>query len=215
MKKLNFIIGKRQIMISTLLLILAVAAYLNWQFATNEQSISVMDVLNPKKTQTSPQSVELNTNYESNYGEAELVSNKVPVETEDENQNETKTDYFTQAKMQKDASRAETREELQKTQNMPNISPETKAEAQRQNLNLATIEQQENEIDSQVKANGFADCITYVTNKNTNSKDTPDPKVSVIVKTEQMTQAQAATIKDIVVGVTQTEARHITVTPVA
>jgi len=219
MKKLNFIIGKRQIMISTLLLILAVAAYLNWQFATNEQSISVMDVLNPKKTQNSPQSVGLNAaaNDESNYGEAELVSNKIQADSaEDKNQNDIQTDYFTQAKLQKEASRAETGEELQKTQSMPNISQETKEEAQRQYLKLTATAQQEQTIDSQVKAEGFSDCLSYISNNDTKNEDSNDTTVKVVVKTEnQMTQAQAATIKDIVVGVTNAKAKNIVVTPVA
>jgi len=43
-KKFNLVIGKRQIVIASLLVTLSVAAFLNWQFATGDQAVTVMDV---------------------------------------------------------------------------------------------------------------------------------------------------------------------------
>ena len=61
--KLHAIIGKKQIVLASLVLILGIAVYLNWQFANSDQSLTVTDVLNGNTSQT-------------NYGEAELVDAK-------------------------------------------------------------------------------------------------------------------------------------------
>ncbi len=196
MKKINFVIGKRQIMISTLLLILAVAAYLNWQFTSSEQAVSIMNFVNAKKTASkSYADYDDETDGESNYGEAELVSNKT----------QTSNDYFNQAKLQKTASHAEASDELHRIMTDSESSTDKKNEATNQALKLAEIEQQENSIENQVRTKGFADCVVYVDNG----------KVNAMVKTEKMTADQAAQIKDIIVGVTNVKPYNIVVTPVA
>lgn len=187
MKKFNFIIGKRQIMVATLLLILAIAAYLNW-LAAGDQSITVMDVLNPKKTEAVQQSSENENN--STYGGTELVGSQQT------------TDYFNQAKLQKTASHAEISDELNKIINSPETSDSKKAEATDQALKLTEITKQEESIENQVKSK-FPDCITYIEND----------KVNVMVKTTEMDEAQAAQIKDIVINVTNTKPYNIVITP--
>ena len=106
MKKFNFIIGKRQIMVSTLLLILAIAAYLNW-LAAGDQAITVMDVIHPKKTEISSQNNDAETDSANTYGATELVSGQ------------STNDYFNQAKLQKTASHAETSDELNRLISAP------------------------------------------------------------------------------------------------
>lgn len=204
MKKFNFIIGKRQIMVSTLLLILAIAAYLNW-LAAGDQAITVMDVIHPKKTEISSQNNDAETDSANTYGATELVSGQ------------STNDYFNQAKLQKTASHAETSDELNRLISAPETPADKKAEASNQALKLAEIEKQEKSIENQVEAKGFSDCIAYV------EKD----KVSVMVKvkkaeesegqtnqTSGMTDAQAAQIKDIIINVTNVKPYNIVVTPI-
>lgn len=214
MKKFNFIIGKRQIMVSTLLLILAIAAYLNW-LAAGDQSITVMDVLNPKKTDVSTQSSETETNPANTYGATELVGNQ------------TTTDYFNQAKLQKNASHAEASDELNKLINSPDTPTDKRTEATNQALKLAEIEKQERSIENQVMAKGFPDCVAYVeknnvnaivkvkkdeTNENQNSSETSENQNTTNDKAK-MTEAQAAQIKDIIINVTNEKPYNIVVTP--
>lgn len=190
MKKFNFIIGKRQIMISTLILILAIAAYLNW-LAAGDQSITVMDVLTPKKTETNSQNIENEEESNSNYGTAELVSSQ------------TTTDYFNQAKLQKTTSHAETSDALQQIIDSKTTSDDNRNEATQQALKLAESEKKENSIENQVRTKGFEDCVAYVDKDN----------VNVVVKTKEMNPTQAAQIKDIIVNVTKEKPCNIVITP--
>ena len=43
--KANFILGKKQIILASLVLILGVAVYLNWQFATTDNDLSLQTTL--------------------------------------------------------------------------------------------------------------------------------------------------------------------------
>lgn len=195
MKKFNLIIGKRQIMISTLLLILAIAAYLNW-LAAGDQSVKVMDVVESKKTESTTTNDDNSKNddeTESNYGEAVLVSAQPT------------TDYFNQAKMQKTATHDNTYEELNQIINSPGISPEKKNEAESKVLQLTEIKKQEETIENLIKIEGFEDCVTYIENN----------KVSTIVKAKNMSEAQAGKIKEIILRVTpQIKPYDIVVTPI-
>ena len=188
MKKFNFIIGKRQIMVATLLLILAIAAYLNW-LAAGDQSITVMDFLNPKKVETVQQSnnAETNSNY---YGETELVGSQQT------------TDYFNQTKLQKTASHAELSDELNKIIHSPETSDNKRAEATDQVLKLTEIAKKEESIENQVKSK-FDDCVAFIDND----------KVNVMVKTKEMTNEQAAQIKDIIINVTNVKPYNIVIAP--
>jgi len=78
MKKFNLIIGKRQIIIVALLITLSVAAFLNWQFATGDQAITVTEDSTSEKKEEGSQ----------NYGEAELVSKRTDNIKKQNNQND-------------------------------------------------------------------------------------------------------------------------------
>ena len=43
--KMNMIIGKKQIVLASLVLILGIAIYLNWQFANSDDALGVADIL--------------------------------------------------------------------------------------------------------------------------------------------------------------------------
>lgn len=63
--KLNMIVGKKQIVLASLILILGVAVYINWTFANKEDSIV---------TGTQLSDISLDSGSDKNYGDAELVS---------------------------------------------------------------------------------------------------------------------------------------------
>ncbi|MDE5853017.1 MAG: SpoIIIAH-like family protein [Oscillospiraceae bacterium] len=184
MKKLNIIIGKRQIIISSLVLILGIAVYLNWQFASLDQTLTVMDVFGENSQNSST----------SNYGEAELV----------QTQPSKSDDYFTQARLDKKTSHDEATDDISKLLSSSDISEEQRANATAQVLKIAEMGEQETSIENQVKAKGFEDCVAYV----------EADRVNVTVKIADMNAQQAAQIKDIIVSTTGISASNIVVTPI-
>lgn len=193
MKKFNFIIGKKQIIIASLVLILGVAIYLNWQFASSDKALTVADVLGAKsQTSSSPK-----------YGEAQLVdANKNSSESNTESE-----DYFTKARMDKKASQDEASESLEAILSKSDISDEERANATAQSIRISEMSQKETSIEEQVKAKGFDDCVAYV----------ESDRVNVTVKAENgdITAQQAAQIKDIIINTTGVDASNIVVTPVS
>lgn len=182
MKKLHMIIGKRQIIIASLVLILGVAVYLNWQFAGSEEALTVADVLGSNSQTTS----------NPTYGEAELVSNNL------------ENDYFTQARLDKKQAEDEAADAITSALNSNTLTDEEKANATAQSVQLAQMTSYETDIENQVKAKGFEDCIAYV----------EADRVNVTVKASDLNASQAAQIKDIIVSTTGVDPSCIVVTPV-
>ena len=188
MKKLHMIIGKKQIIIASLVLILGVAIYLNWQFASSEEALTVADVLG------SGSSSSMQTTSTPTYGEAELVSNN----------NVGEDDYFTQARLDKQRAEDEAADALSTALNSGTLSSEEMENATQQSMQLAQMASYESDIENQVKAKGFADCVAYV----------EADRVNVTVKADDLDASQAAQIKDIIVSTTGVDPSSIVVTPV-
>ncbi len=153
------ILGKKQIVLASLIMILAVAVYLNWQFAQNDGQFDLTVG---------------NTTSNKNYGDATLV-NKTD-------------DYFTQAHLDKQKSRdasLETFNQQMKDEAVSAAELKTiKAEAEALNRQIES----EKNIETMVKAKGFADCLAYL----------DDGKARLIVKTDGLKAAEVAQIKDII-----------------
>lgn len=179
--KLHAIIGKKQIVLASLVLILGIAIYLNWQFASNDQTLSVAELLNGSSSTS------------SNYGQAELVGTDV----NDEN-------YFEKARLEKEKSRGEATETLSNVLDKADLSAEEISSATSQALSIAQVMETETNIENMIKAKGFDDCIAYLNNN----------KANIVVKVTDMTAAQAAQIKEIIVAETSIEPSNITITPV-
>lgn len=145
--KLNAIIGKKQIVLASLVLILGVAVYLNWQFANSDQSMDITDVLNNAASDSSSE----------NYGEAELVDSGV-----------SSDDYFTNARLEKQQSRDEATETLAQLLQNANLSVEEQANATAEALSLAQLIEKEASIENLIMAKGFEECIAYLDNDTAN-----------------------------------------------
>ena len=192
-KKFNLVIGKRQIVIASLLVTLSVAAFLNWQFATGDQAITVMDV--SEKTKKNEEE-----NHSSNYGEAELVNKK----TDKKIGSVEKNDYFKKEKIVRDSSYDDAIDNTNSILKNNNLSQDDRSKVLDQSLQLSEKKTQQEAIESQVKAKNLADdCVSY---GNGN-------RVNIYVKTGNLTDEKVAQIKDIVIGVTDTSASNIVITP--
>ena len=190
MKKLNLIIGKRQIIIITLLITLGIAAALNFQFATSDQAVTVMDISDKNDKNSSTKKAN-NETTNPTYGEAEAVSNN---------------NYFTRARLTQKACQDEKKENLNKLLSSQNLTQEQRAEITDKALKLNEQNSQINSIVSQVKSKGFENCIAYIDETNGTAQ------VTVGVK-DNIEPDEVAQIKNIVVDVTGFSASNIVVNP--
>lgn len=189
-KKFNLVIGKRQIVIASLLVTLSVAAFLNWQFATGDQAVTVMDVSEKTKKDEEESS-------SSNYGEAELVSKNTDKKTKENN-------YLKQAKFDRTTSIDDAIENTNNILKNQNLTEKERNKAIDQSLQLTEKKNKQEAIESQIKTkNVVNDCISYI----------DDNRVNVIVETDNLTDEKVAQIKDSVVSVTNAPASNIVVTP--
>ncbi len=194
------VFGKRQILLATLVLALGIAIYLNWQFSQTGKDLTLADDANASK----------------NYGEAQFVG------TDDEDAadaidvtgitdftdaivtNNAGEDYFIEARLNKKQSRDEAVETLQEILQDSAITEEEKDKAITTAANISTAIDAENNIESLIKAKGFADCIAFI----------DGDKASIVVKTDGLLSTEVAQIKDIILNQISIPVENITIIPV-
>lgn len=136
--KMNMIIGKKQIILASLVLVLGIAVYLNWQFAQTGQ-----DFVATNKTNSE-------TSSDKNFGDAQLVDNK------------NGDDYFTKARMEKQKARDTAVDTVSNMLKDSSLTEEQKTEATAKTLEISQTIEKENKIENLVKAKGFKDCVSYL-----------------------------------------------------
>lgn len=184
---------KRQIILAVLILALGSAVYLNWQFSENKDLTST-DILTSAKelgeaqfVNNTPVSEDLNKVENKN----ECDTDKKEVNQENGSSVDDKSsDYFSKAKTARQKARDEATDTIKEILDDAKSSEETKAEAIKQATAMAKIIEQESNIESLIKAKGFAECLTFIQNE----------ECSVVIKGEPLNEALAISIKDIVCG---------------
>ncbi|MCD8328595.1 MAG: SpoIIIAH-like family protein [Ruminococcus sp.] len=140
MKKFNFIIGKKQIILTCLTLILGAAIYVNY-VVSDSNTISETEVVeNSSKT----------------YGTAAFVS-----ETTDESEDED-VDYFEQARLDRLESRDTAIQTLQSILNGGDSTEEEQAVAAKSAEAVSNYIEKESTIESLLLAAGFEDAVVYL-----------------------------------------------------
>lgn len=179
-RRLNLIIGKKQIIVVGLTLILGVAVYVNYLVGNNVKADSSL-------------SKDDGSQSAGNYGDQQFVSS----DKKDQNNNSGNSsgdkvnlssidEYFAQARIDKQKSRAEAIEVLQ---TIYSGGDSTKTELAVMAESAAAISsniEKESKIENVLKAQGFTDALCYLSENG----------ASVIVKTDGLTSAQAAQIKN-------------------
>lgn len=195
---MKMIFGKRQMILAALVVVLGGAIWVNWKFASSGQDFTVSNTVNGQG---------------ENYGDSQLV-NTQPEEKKDdkakdtqgtanEEKKEDKKDaqtnteineptkdngnYFVDTRLQKQKQRDETKETLQTSINSDKVTKEEKTKLTSQLSTLVTQVENENKIESLVKAKGFADCVVFLDGE----------KANIVVKSDGLSAEQAAQIKDI------------------
>ena len=166
--KLSFKFGKKQIILSCLTLLLAIAVYANYEMS---------------KTELKPTEVLSGIDMSQAYGEVQYVNGTEIVDYSSE-------DYFAQARLNKLTSRDETVETLKMVLGGGDITSEEIASYTEDAMTLSSLIESETVIEDLIKASGFEDCVVYIDGDN----------ASIVVKTNGLTTAQAAQIKDILLS---------------
>ena len=173
----------------TLAAALVIAVYLNWQYARTgvtleEDAVNVSAV----SQETVPVTDELMT-------EAEAVSSA-----------NSGSKFFEEARLKRTKAHDEAMDSIQKALKSASLSTEEKKEYTSQLTgNLADLNA-ENEIETLVKAKGFADCLCFLQSGRAD--------LTVMTSGDALTAAQVAQIRDIVLSKSSVTAQNITVVEV-
>lgn len=183
MKKPTLIIGKKHIIMTCLTLMLAVAVYINY-------------AASPKISDKSAKVTEsdINVSEDINYGETEFVNGAV-----NENAEMAGSDYFAQARLDRMNNRDEAVQTLQSIIGGGDLTEDEMVTNALDAVEVSKLIESEGTIESLVKAQGFEDCVAYLDGES----------AKVVVKTEGLDKAQAASIKEIVLGEAEVPAENI------
>lgn len=191
-------IGKKQIVLASLVLALGAAVYLNWQFSDNDL---------------------LQTSADSAIGEAQLVNNQSDESVENEDNSDKKEDgsksnksdsktsadeYFADVRTQRQKSQDEALDKAEDILEAASSDETAKNEALESAKQIANIYQQQTNIESLIKAKGFSDCVAFIQND----------ECSIVLKKSEMNNETNLVIKDIVNGQSGIEVERIKITGV-
>lgn len=142
MKKL----GRKQLVLASLVLALGAAVYLNWQFAgTNKLPVS------DSAGETSSQ-----------LGAAQLVNNAYVETVSDDLLTNTGVDSFAEARLNRQSSRDEALELLDKVLEDAEADSEAKKAAVEQASAMAQSILKETNVEGILKAKGYEECVAYI-----------------------------------------------------
>lgn len=184
MKKPTIIIGKKQIIMTCLTLMLGVAVYINYVSA-------------PKLSKDG-ESVEVAEMGDTvNYGDTEFVN--AVADMEKDAAEPAAADYFAQARLDKMNNRDEAVQTLQTIIGGGDLTENEMVVNALDAVEVSKLIESEGTIESLVKAQGFEDCVAYLDGES----------AKVVIKTEGLDKAQAASVKEIILGETNVAAENI------
>jgi len=142
MKKL----GRKQLVLASLVLALGAAVYLNWQFAgTNKLPVS-----------------DSSDGTSSQLGAAQLVNNAYVETVSDDLLTNTGVDSFAEARLNRQTSRDEALELLDKVLEDVDADSEAKKAAVEQASAMAQSILKETNVEGVLKAKGYEECVAYI-----------------------------------------------------
>lgn len=183
---MKMVIGKKQIILSALVLALSIAVYINWQYAQTDGKLEPTAALD-NAAAASAQGEQ----------EAQEVDGQMDVESYGEA-------YFAEAKLNRTKSRDEAVETLSAMLQDAQVPSEQKAELALRAADLAESIEVEGKIENLIKAKGFAECMVYY--------DTD--QLDVIIRSEGLTDVEAAQIRDVILGEVELPEENISIVEV-
>lgn len=191
----------------TLAAALVVAVYLNWQYARTgvtleEDAVNVAATVETEEAVSAPIMDGLMTEAEAvssankNYGEAQLVSVA----------NNSGSKFFEEARLKRTKAHDEAMDAVQKALKSASLSAEEKKSYTQQLTGSLEDLNAENEIETLVRAKGFADCLCFLQSGRAD--------LTVMTSGDTLTAAQVAQIRDIVLSKSNVTAQNITIVEV-
>lgn len=191
----------------TLAAALVVAVYLNWQYARTgvtleEDAVNVAATVETEEAVSAPIMDGLMTEAEAvssankNYGEAQLVSVA----------NNSGSKFFEEARLKRTKAHDEAMDAVQKALKSASLSAEEKESYTQQLTGSLEDLNAENEIETLVRAKGFADCLCFLQSGRAD--------LTVMTSGDALTAAQVAQIRDIVLSKSNVTAQNITIVEV-
>lgn len=192
----------------TLAAALVVAVYLNWQYARTGVSLEEDAVQVAASAEATDETVsapildglmteaEAVSSANKNYGEAQLVSVS----------NNSGSKFFEEARLKRTKAHDEAMDTIQKTLKSASLSAEEKKTYTQQLTGNLEDLNAENEIETLVKAKGFADCLCFLQSGRAD--------LTVMTSGDALTAAQVAQIRDIVLSNSNVTAQNITIVEV-
>ena len=191
----------------TLAAALVVEVYLNWQYARTgvtleEDAVNVAAAVETEEAVSAPIMDGLMTEAEAvssankNYGEAQLVSVA----------NNSGSKFFEEARLKRTKAHDEAMDAVQKALKSASLSAEEKKSYTQQLTGSLEDLNAENEIETLVRAKGFADCLCFLQSGRAD--------LTVMTSGDALTAAQVAQIRDIVLSKSNVTAQNITIVEV-
>ncbi len=214
MKQLTAKLKSRGTTAAVLTLALGAAVYLNWSFSRGAPPSLLVSDTSADAVETAAAApvtdqlaVEAAAGAEDteasavddadkNYGEAQLVSVA----------NDSGTRFFEQARLKREKAHDEAMDTLQKSLKSSSLTAEEKKEYTAQMAAGLEDLNAENEIETLVRAKGFADCLCFL--------QAGRADLTVMTAGEPLTAAQVAQIRDVVMNKSSVTAQNITVVEV-
>ncbi len=109
--------------------------------------------------------------------------------------------YFAEAKLSRTKSRDEAMDAMKYMLEDASLDSEQMAQLTLEAAAIAESIETEGKIENLIKARGFADCMVYL----------ESDKIDVLVKCEGMTDAEAAQIKDVILGEVELPTENISI----
>ena len=202
------VLKKNQIIITALVVMVAIAGYMSitdkeqmtMSTGGTEENAQVSDiseediVLDEDDSVSGSAATASNEKVSSkeNAGEAVLVSNTV------------KGNYFEEAKLSREQTRAKNKETLTSLVNNKNASNAQKDKAMNEIVKMTEVNEKETATENLSAAKGFAEAVVTILSDS----------VDVVVNAEDLTEQQIAQIEDVVKRKTECSADKIVISPV-
>ncbi len=136
------LLGKKQIIMSLMLVVLAGAIFVNWKFSGSDGGLNLSTSSEAPKT-----------------GNAEFVA------TSDV---EIDTDYFDNARKDREATYNDAIKEYEEIEDSATASENQKADAYKSHIELVERQEKQSDIESLIKAKGFKECLAVISDASVN-----------------------------------------------
>lgn len=195
MKKLSLIIGKKQIILACLTMMLGIAVYVNYILSDSDGIVSPNSLAQAND-------LTANDDKSNNYGDTEFVNvdsnNSVSIDDTSANL-DADTDYFAQARLDRLTSRDNAIQTIQIAIGGGDLTNDEMVTKALEAVSLSQLSENETTIETLIKATGIQDCIVYLESNS----------AKVVVKSTGLDNKQVASIKEIILSEITVPAENI------